>query len=79
MSGTEKFVLLLSRLAKGKLKQEISIEEIQKYWNRMKAKSLLGLDFNRFYPTEAQDKDWVETKKRGFYNLRPSWKQIFKP
>jgi hypothetical protein len=77
MSGTEKFVLLLSRLAKGELKQEVAIEDIQEHWNKMKAKSLLGLDFNTFYSTNAKDNDWVETKKRGFYNLRPSWKDIF--
>jgi hypothetical protein len=77
MSGPKKFVLLLSRLAGGDAKKEVAIEEIQKHWNKMKAKSLLGLDFNNFYPANAKDNDWVESKKRGFYNLRPSWKDIF--
>jgi hypothetical protein len=75
LSGPKKFVLLLSRLVEGDLRKEVSIEDIRKHWNKMKAKSLLGLDFNRFYPARAGENDWVETKKKGFYNLRPNWKQ----
>jgi hypothetical protein len=75
LSGPKKFVLLLSRLVEGDLRKEVAIEEIQKHWNKMKAKSLLGLEFNRFYPARAGENDWVETKKKGFYNLRPNWKQ----
>ena len=75
LSGPKKFVLLLSRLAGGELRKEIDIEAIQKHWNKMKAKSLLGLEFNHFYPARAGENDWVETKKKGFYNLRPNWKQ----
>lgn len=77
LSGTKKFVLLVSWLAKGDAKKEVPIVEIQKHWKRMKARSLLGLDFNDFYPTNAKDHDWVESRKKGFYNLRPSWKEIF--
>lgn len=75
LSGPKKFVLLLSRLVKGDLRKEVAIEEIQKHWNKMKAKSLLGLDFNHFYPARAGENDWVETKKKGFCNLRPNWRQ----
>ena len=75
LSGPKKFVLLLSRLVKGDLKKEVAIEEIQKHWNKMKAKSLLGLEFNHFYPARAGENDWVETKQKGLYNLRPNWKQ----
>lgn len=75
LSGPKKFVLLLSRLVNGDLKKEIAIEEIQKHWNRMKARSLLGLEFNHFYPARAGENDWVETKKKGFYKLRPNWKR----
>jgi hypothetical protein len=78
LSGPKKFVLLLSRLAKGDVKKEVGIEEIKKHWNKMKAKSLLGLDFNTFYPTRAGENDWVEAKEKGIYNLRPSWKEIFR-
>jgi hypothetical protein len=68
-------VLLLSRLVEGDLRKEVAIEKIQKHWNKMKAKSLMGLEFNHFYPARAGENDWVETKKKGFYNLRPNWKQ----
>lgn len=75
LSGPKKFVLLLSRLVKGDLKKEVALEVVQGQWNKMKAKSLLGLTFNRFYPAQAKENDWVETNKQGFYNLRPNWKQ----
>lgn len=75
LSGPGKFVLLLSGLVKGDLKNEVALDEIQRHWNKMKAKSLLGLTFNRFYPAQARENDWVETTKPGFYRLRPSWKE----
>jgi hypothetical protein len=75
LGGPSKFVLLLARLVKGDLKKEVALEEIQKHWNKMKAKSLMGLAFNRFYPAQAKENDWVDTKKKGFYQLRPNWKQ----
>ncbi len=78
LSGTKKFVLLLSRMVKGDPKKEVAVVEIQKQWNKIKSKYLLGLDFNRFYPTDAKDHDWVQSSKNGFYNLRPPWKEIFK-
>jgi len=77
MSGPEKFVLLLSRLVKGESNQEVALKEIEKYWNSMKSKSLLAMDFNRFFAGRAKDNDWVESKKKGFYSLRPDWKKIF--
>ncbi len=79
MSGSKKFVLLLSRLAKGDMNQEVTLKEIGKHWSKMKSKSLLGMNFNTFYPAEARDKDWVELKKKGVYCLRPSWRDILKP
>jgi|SRR6266853_1142381 len=78
LSGTKKFVLLVARLAQGDLKKEVPLEEVQKQWKRMTSKSLLGLDFNTFYSTDAREKDWVDSKKKGSYNLRPSWKDIFR-
>jgi len=77
MAGPKKFTLLLSWLTKGDLKKEIALKDIQKQWDRMTAKPLLGMDFNRFYAGQAKDNDWVESKKQGFYNLRPSWQEIF--
>ena len=78
MSGPKKFVLLLSWLVKGALKTEVSLSDIQVQWNKMTRKSLLGMEFNRFFPAQARENNWVESKKKGSYNLRPSWKDIFK-
>jgi len=76
-SGPKKFTLLLSRLSKGNLDKEVSLKELERIWNRMAGKSLLGGKFNRFYPAEARDKDWVDLRKKGTYSLRPSWRNIF--
>lgn len=77
MSGAKKFTLLLSWLAKGDLKKEVALSEIRKSWNTMKSKDLLGIGFNRVFPDRAKNKDWVDSKKKGFYHLRPDWKDIF--
>jgi hypothetical protein len=77
LSGPKKFVLLLARLAKGDPKKEVPLQEVETHWRRMKSKSLLGMDFNRFYPAQARENDWVDSKKKGTYTLRPSWQQIF--
>jgi hypothetical protein len=77
MSGQKKFVLLVAYLTKGDPSKRISLEEIEKHWNRMTAKGLLGMKFNRFYTTKAKEHDWVNTEKQGLYHLRPSWKGIF--
>lgn len=77
MSGPERFTLLLARLVEGDLKKEVQLKEVEKQWNAMT--SLMDrMEFNRFFPSQAKDRDWVESKKRGFYNLRPNWKEIFK-
>jgi len=78
MSGPKKFTLLLSRLVKGNLKQEITLEEIEKNWNKMKSEDLLGMDFNRSFAGRAKNNDWVDSNRRGVYNLRPSWMAILK-
>src|SRR6266508_4248371 len=74
LSGPKKFVLLLSCLAKGDLRKEVPLREIEGRWNRMT--SLLEMNFNRFFPAQAKDNDWVESKKKGLYNLRPVWRDI---
>ncbi|MBI2997285.1 MAG: hypothetical protein HYY46_02320 [Deltaproteobacteria bacterium] len=74
LSGPKKFALLVSWLSKGDGKNEVALKEIERYWNRMT--SLLEMKFNRFFPARAKDNDWVESKKKGFYNLRPNWKDI---
>ncbi len=77
MSGAQRFTLLLARLVKGDLKKEIQLKEIEKHWNKMK-RLMDKMEFNRFFTSQAGDRDWVETNKRGFYSLRPHWKQIFR-
>ena len=76
LSGPKKFVLLLSCLAKGDLRKKVPLREIEGRWNRMT--SLLEMNFNRFFPAQAKDNDWVESKKKGLYNLRPIWRDILK-
>ena len=75
--GPKKFVLVLAFLVKGDATKEVSLSEIEKMWNRMKSKALLGMKFNRFFPTTAKENGWVNSQKRGFYNLDRSWKNIF--
>ncbi len=76
MGGPQRFTLLLAYLTKGSIDKSIKAKEVQKHWNRMTA--LLDGEFNSAYSCRAKDKDWVDTKKRGEYNLRPSWERIFK-
>lgn len=78
MSGPKKFTLLVARFVKGDLKKEIALSEIRRNWNKMSAKTLLNMKFNLFYPSQAKENDWVESKRKGFYNLRPDWKEILK-
>lgn len=77
LSGPKKFTLLVAYLTKGETTKEISLAEIEKHWNKMTAKSLLSMKFNRFYSSQAKDNDWVNAGKTGSYNLRPSWKDVF--
>ncbi len=77
MSGAKKFTLVLAYLAKGDLEKEILLTDIEKHWNRMTSKTLLGMKFNRFYTAQAKENDWVDVAKQGSYHLRPNWKSIF--
>lgn len=71
-SGPKKFTLLVAYLTKGDVSQSVLLSEVKKQWNKMKR--LLGGDFNRFYSSQARDKDWVYSPKQGLYTLRPKWK-----
>ena len=75
--GPKKFVLVLAFLAKGDTSKEVSLNQIEQMWNRMKSKALLGMKFTRFFPSTAKENGWVNSQKRGFYNLDRSWKNIF--
>ena len=75
LSGPKKFTLLLARLVEGDPRKEISLLEIEKAWNGMTV-LMGGMKFNRFYSQQAKDNGWVDTKKKGVYTLRPTWKEI---
>jgi hypothetical protein len=77
MSGPQRFTLLLGRIVKGDLKKEVRYKEIEKHWNRMRG-LMDKMAFNDFYASQARDRDWVEAKRHGSYNLRPNWMQIFR-
>ena len=76
-SGSKKFVLILAYLTKGDTSKEMPLNEIEQLWNRTSSKTLLAMKFNRFFPTTAKENGWVDSKKRGFYILDRSWKDIF--
>ena len=74
LSGQRKFVLLIAYLAKGVVGKEVQLQEVRKYWNRMK--SLLDNPFNTFYSNTAKDNGWVDTKKKGVYILTKAWQEV---
>lgn len=76
MNGAKKFALLLAYLSGGDASKTVNLADIETQWNRMTAKGLLGMKFNRLYSSEARDNDWAATEKSGVYRLRPSWKTI---
>jgi len=76
--GPQKFVLLLACMCKGKVGTETRLNAIEQQWNRMTSSSLLGGKFNRFFSNSAKEHGWVNSPRKGFYVLRPTWIQIFK-
>jgi len=76
MGGPAKFVLLLCYLAKGDQKISVTSKDIEKQWSKMKSGTLLGMAFHPSYPSRAMENDWVDSKKKGLYFLRPGWQKI---
>ena len=74
-SGPKKFTLLLAYLAKGEIDKNIELSEIKKHWGKMTSKTLLG-KFNMFYPNDAKNRGWVDSKEYGKYNLTNEWKNV---
>lgn len=72
MSGPKKFTLLLAYLTKGDATKSIKLEEIKKHWS----KGLFSGKINSFYSTQAKSNDWIDSRKKEEYSLRPSWKDI---
>lgn len=81
MSGPKKFVLLLSYLVNGEVGKEISVDEVERHWNKLKsvlkAKKEEKMEFNSYYANEAKNNNWVDSKKFGFYFLTQEWMNIF--
>jgi hypothetical protein len=78
LSGPKKFVLLVAYLTKGKIGEDVELNEVERQWNRMTAPNLLDGKFNRFYTNAAKESGWINTKKKGLYFLQPSWTQVLK-
>jgi len=75
--GPKKFVAVLACLTKGDTSKDVPLNEVEQLWNKSSSKTLLGMKFNRFFSTTARENGWVDSKKRGFYRLESSWKDIF--
>lgn len=74
-SGPKKFALILSYLVKGDADKNTELSEIKKHWSKMSAKNMLG-KFNMFYPNDAKNRGWIDSKEYGKYNLTNEWKNI---
>lgn len=77
MNGSKKFTLLVAYLTKGDAGTKVKLAEIERHWNRMTSKGLLGMRFNRLYTSQARENDWANATETGSYHLRPAWKEIF--
>lgn len=76
MNGARKFVLLVAYCTKGDSAKRVSLAEIERQWNKMTGKNLLGMKFNGIYSVRAREHAWVNTEKAGSYHLRPEWREI---
>lgn len=76
-TGKEKFTWLVALIAKGDETIDVPVKEIERLWNRMTAKSLLGMKFNYKYSNEAKTNGWVDSPKTGAYRLAAGWYEIY--
>lgn len=74
-SGPKKFTLLLAYLINGEVDKNFELSDIKNRWNKMSAKNMLG-KFNMFYPNDAKNRGWVNSKEYGKYNLTGEWKNV---
>jgi hypothetical protein len=72
--GPRKFVALVAYLAKGKSDVSVSATDVQRMWNRNKAKDMLGMAYNRAYASRAKSEGWVNPAKYGHFVLDASWR-----
>jgi len=74
-SGPKKFTLLLAYFAKGEVDKNFVLSDIKNHWNKMSAKNMLG-KFNMFYPNDAKNRGWIDSKEYGKYNLTNEWNNV---
>jgi len=74
-SGPKRFTLLVAFLMKGKVDSAIELNKVKALWKKMSSKKMLG-NFNMFYPNEAKNQGWVDSKKYGNYELTKEWTQV---
>lgn len=75
-SGPKKFTLLLAYLVKGEVGKNFNLSDIKNLWDKkMSAKNMLG-KFNMFYPNDAKNRGWIDSKEYGKYNLTNEWKNV---
>lgn len=72
MSGTHLFALLLAHMARGDTTKEVARTDLEAQWNKMT--QLMGMAFHHSFGTRAADNGWVQSARRGHYNLLPGWK-----
>ena len=76
-TGKEKFTWLVAFLSKGDDTVEVPLKDIQQLWNRMTAKTQLGVKFNYLYTNEAKVNGWVDSPQKGYYRLAAGWYEIY--
>lgn len=74
-SGPKKITLLLAYLVKGDVDKNFDLSDIKNHWNKMSAKNMLG-KFNMFYPNDAKNRGWIDSKEYGKYNLTNEWNNV---
>ena len=74
LSGPKKFTLLVAYLTKGDFATQITSNEVEKLWNKMKG--LLGGKFSRSHSNRAKEYGWVDAPKRGCFRLRKEWSEV---
>ncbi len=72
LSGSQKFTVLLAKLAEGVVGAQVSIETLKPTWNQMK--SIMGGAYNTAHSVRAKDNGWVNSPERGVYVLAENWK-----
>jgi len=76
MNGAKKFTLIVAFKAKGIVDFDISLQDIEKTWKKMKG--LLGGSSQRVYGTRAKENRWLNSERDGFFSLSREWKKIFR-